>query len=101
MAEMKFEEALKKLEKIVTDLEDGALSLDEALGRYEEGIKLSKLCAKKLEAARKKVEILLKSEDGTVELKPFEERASEEAPGREETKRRKAAKEERFDRSEG
>ena len=73
MAEIKFEDALKKLEKIVADLEDGSLSLDDALGRYEEGIKLSKLCAKKLELAKKKVEILMKSEDGSVELKPFDE----------------------------
>ena len=78
MAEIKFEDALKKLEKIVTDLEDGSLSLDGALEKYEEGIKLSKLCAKKLEAAKKKVEILLKSEDGTVDLKPFDEAMSEE-----------------------
>jgi exodeoxyribonuclease VII small subunit len=75
MAEIKFEDALKKLEKIVGELEDGNLSLDDALGKYEEGIKLSKLCAKRLEAAKKKVEILLKSEDGTVELKPFDETA--------------------------
>jgi len=75
MAEIKFEDALKKLEKIVGELEDGSLSLDDALGKYEEGIKLSKLCAKRLEAAKKKVEILLKSEDGTVELKPFDETA--------------------------
>ena len=73
MAEIKFEDALKKLEKIVTDLEDGSLSLDDALGKYEEGIKLSRLCAKKLEQAKKKVEILMKSEDGSVELKPFDE----------------------------
>jgi len=73
MAEIKFEDALKKLEKIVTDLEDGSLSLDDALGKYEEGIKLSKLCAKRLELAKKKVEILMKSEDGSVELKPFDE----------------------------
>lgn len=78
MAEMKFEEALKKLEKIVEDLEDGNLSLDDALDKYEEGIKLSKLCSKKLELAKKKVEILLKSEDGTVDLKPFDETMTEE-----------------------
>lgn len=78
MAEMKFEEALKKLEKIVSDLENGDLALDEALEKYEEGIRLSKVCAKKLEAARKKVEILLKAEDGSFELKPFDEKSSEE-----------------------
>ncbi|MDO8535887.1 MAG: exodeoxyribonuclease VII small subunit [Candidatus Omnitrophota bacterium] len=79
MAEIKFEDALKKLEKIVEELEDGSLALDDALGKYEEGIKLSKLCAKRLELAKKKVEILMKSEDGSVELKPFDESlASEE-----------------------
>jgi len=79
MAEIKFEEALKRLEKIVNDLEDGNLSLDSSLEKYEEGITLSKMCAKKLEAAKKKVELLLKNEDGTFELKPFDERSAEEA----------------------
>ena len=78
-AEMKFEEALKKLEKIVDALEKGSLSLDEALARYEEGIKLSRLCGKKLEAAKKKVEILVKSEDGSLELKDFDEKSAEES----------------------
>lgn len=80
MAEMKFEEALKRLEKIVGDLESGDLSLDESLEKYEEGIRLSKTCAKKLEVAKKKVEILLKSEDGTPELKPFDEKSADEEP---------------------
>lgn len=93
MAEMKFEEALKKLEKIVEDLENGDLSLDEALEKYEEGIRLSKMCAKKLEVAKKKVEILLKSEDGSLELKPFDEKTAEEAKPHE-TKRKKGKGEE-------
>lgn len=87
MADMKFEDALKKLEKIVSELEDGDLSLDESLARYEEGISLSKMCAKKLEAAKKKVELLLKNEDGSFELKPFDESsAGDEKP---ETPRKK------------
>jgi exodeoxyribonuclease VII small subunit len=86
--EMKFEEALKKLEKIVEDLENGNIPLEAALEKYTEGVELSKLCSKKLEAARKKVEILLKSDGGAVELKPFDEsEAEEEKP---ETKRKKA-----------
>lgn len=89
MAEIKFEEALKKLEKIVEELEDGDLPLDESLGKYEEGIRLSKICAKKLEAAKKKVEVLLKSEDGSFDLKPFDEKtAEEEAPSRDSRKKR-------------
>lgn len=78
MSEMKFEEALKKLEKIVAELEDGNLSLDESLQKYEEGISLSKMCSKKLEIAKKKVELLLKSEDGSFDLKPFDEKSVED-----------------------
>lgn len=73
MAEMKFEDALKKLEKIVSDLENGNIPLEEALEKYQEGMRLSGVCQKKLEAAKKKVEILLKAEDGSAELKPFDE----------------------------
>lgn len=92
MAEMKFEEALKKLEKIVADLEGGNLALDDSLEKYEEGIKLSKMCAKKLEVAKKKVEILLKSEDGSVELKPFDEKSAEEET-KPETRKKRAREE--------
>ena len=93
MAEMKFEDALKRLEKIVEELENGSLSLDESLEKYEEGIKLSKTCSKKLEVARKKVEILLKSEDGSVELKAFDERTAEEET-KPEPKKKKSRNEE-------
>ena len=72
MVEIKFEEALKKLEKIVSDLERGELSLDDSLKKYEEGVRLSRLCTKKLEEAEKKVEILIKSEEGKKEKKPFD-----------------------------
>ena len=73
MPEIKFEEALKKLENIVAELEKGNRSLDESLALYEEGIKLSRICAKKLEAAKRKVELLVKSESGKFELEPFDE----------------------------
>ncbi|MFA5143243.1 MAG: exodeoxyribonuclease VII small subunit [Candidatus Omnitrophota bacterium] len=95
MAEIKFEDGLKRLEKIVGELEDGSLSLDEALDKYAEGIRLSKMCAKKLEVARKKVEILLKSEDGSVELKEFNEKTAEEET-RPESKKKKTKGEELF-----
>jgi exodeoxyribonuclease VII small subunit len=91
MAEIKFEDALKKLEKIVEDLENGSLSLDGALEKYNEGIELSRLCTKKLDAAKKKVEILLKSADGSVELKPFDEStAEEEEKSQSDTKKKRA-----------
>lgn len=74
-AEMKFEEALKKLEKTVSDLESGELSLDDSLKRYEEGVKLAQFCLKKLESARRKVEVLVKSGGGKLEAKPFDEKS--------------------------
>lgn len=77
MAEIKFEEALKKLEKIVSDLEAGEMPLDESLAKYEEGIRLSKVCSRQLEAAKSKVELLMKA-GGKFELSPFEESGKEE-----------------------
>ena len=75
--EPKFEEALKKLEQIVEGLEGGELSLEESLKQYEEGVHLSKLCARRLEEAKKKIELLMK-EDGKLFTKPIREEDLEE-----------------------
>jgi exodeoxyribonuclease VII small subunit len=75
MAEIKFEEALKKLEKIVEELEGGDLSLDEALKKYQDGIELSRLCSARLESAKKKIDVLAKNKKGDFELKPLDEEA--------------------------
>jgi len=77
MAEKKFEEALHELEALVQRLEDADLPLDDALTLFEEGIKLSKVCAHKLDEAEKKVELLLKDENGSLFRKPFEENGEE------------------------
>ena len=76
MKEMKFEEALGRLEKIVGGLERGDLSLEESLAKYEEGVKLVGLCQKKLGEARKRIEVLVKTKDGKVRLEPLEGEAS-------------------------
>lgn len=73
MATMKFEEALRKLEKIVEMLEKGELSLEEALARYEEAVKLAKFCMEKLNAAERRINILVNTEDGKLVRKPFDE----------------------------
>lgn len=88
-AEIKFEDALKKLEKIVSDLENGNIPLEEALEKYQEGMRLSGVCQKKLEAAKKKVEILLKAEDGSLELKPFDEKSVDEEEDSKEIKKKR------------
>ena len=64
----------EKLEKIVAELEKGKLSLDESLQKYEKGIKLASACAKKLNEAKRKIELLIKKygDPEGFELKPFE-----------------------------
>ncbi len=73
MAEKKFEVALARLEEIVKELETGDLPLDLSLKLFEEGIKLSRVCNKRLEEAERRVEILLKDKNGKVIAQPFAE----------------------------
>jgi exodeoxyribonuclease VII small subunit len=75
MAEKKFEAALTRLEDIVQELEKGDIPLDQSLKLFEEGIKLSRICNKRLEDAERKVEILMKDKDGAIQALPFEEEA--------------------------
>lgn len=72
MATEKFETSLKKLEDVVRRLEGGALSLDDSLKAFEEGVKHASFCARKLDEAERKVEILLKRKDGSFSREPFE-----------------------------
>lgn len=51
-----FEEALKRLEEIVGELEDDSISLEKSIALYEEGIKLSKLCTETLEEAELRIQ---------------------------------------------
>lgn len=77
MAELKFEEALKKLEQIVEGLEQGKISLEDSLKKYEEGIKLSRFCTEKLDEAEKKIEILTKDNSGKLKREPFKVKEEE------------------------
>lgn len=72
MATVKFEEALARLEAIVTELERGELPLEDSMRIFEEGIKLSKVCLKMLDDAERRVEILVKDKDGRKRTRPFE-----------------------------
>ncbi len=73
MAEKKFEAAMERLEEIVQDLEKGDLPLEQSLKLFEEGVKLSRICTKRLDEAERKVEILVKDKNGTIKAEPFEE----------------------------
>ena len=72
MAKVKFEDALKGLEDIVERLEKGDLSLDETLSEYENGIKLYKQCIALLEDAEKKIQVLVKDEEGVFRTKGYD-----------------------------
>jgi len=68
---------MKRLEAIVQEIESGDLTLDEALKKFQEGVKLSKFCSNKLDETEKKVSVLLKDEEGNVREKPFSPESSE------------------------
>lgn len=70
MKEVNFEEAMKELEEIATELEKGNLSLEESVSKFEEGMKLSKQCNDIIEKAEKKITILLQK-DGKIEEENF------------------------------
>ncbi len=68
---LSFEDSLSELEKIVTDLEHGDVSLDDALKQFERGIKLVRNSQNKLENAQQKVSVLMQQEGGDT-LKPYD-----------------------------
>lgn len=62
-----FEASLQDLEKIVRRLEDGDLPLEDSLKLFEDGVRLSRECQERLNQAERRIEILLRDEEG----KPF------------------------------
>lgn len=66
---MKFEDAISSLEEIARKLETGELSLEDSIAEFEKGMQYARLCHGKLEEAEKKIEILQKGDDDSVEKK--------------------------------
>ena len=73
MAKLTFEKAMEQLEKIVETMESGALSLEQSLKQFEEGMHLTQFCARKLDETEKKISIILEKTDGTIEEVPFDD----------------------------
>jgi exodeoxyribonuclease VII small subunit len=69
--ELDFEQALAALEKTVEKLETGGLALNESLALFEKGVKLARFLRAELDKAEKKVEILLKDDQGGIRAEPF------------------------------
>lgn len=69
-----FEQALNSLETIVHELEEGQIGLDQALGRYEEGVKLLRQCHALLQSAERKIELLTRVDaSGQATTEPFDD----------------------------
>lgn len=67
-----FESAVKDLEKIVSEMENGDIPLETALAKFEKGMKLYEFCSKKLDEVEKKVTILLQDKDGNLSESEFD-----------------------------
>jgi exodeoxyribonuclease VII small subunit len=68
---LSFEAGVARLEALIEELENGGLDLDKSLALFEEGVRLSRRLNKRLNQAEKRLEILLKNEEGLPETTPF------------------------------
>ncbi len=71
MTELKFDQALERLEKLVEEMEQREVPLEESLKKYEEGVGLARRCLEQLNRAEKKIEILRKPAGEEPETAPF------------------------------
>ena len=71
-AEINFETAMDRLEEIVDQMESGKMMLEELIVRYEEGMKLVKVCQERLASAEQRIEIITRNHAGKPVVKEFE-----------------------------
>ncbi len=71
MSDIKFEDALQRLEQIVDQLEGGNLGLEESLKVFEQGVGLARRCARYLDEAEKRIELLTRDEGGALKTEPL------------------------------
>ena len=70
--EQNFEGAIARLEEIVEAMESDKMPLEELIVRYEEGVKLVKVCQEKLETAERRIEVISKGAGGKPQLTEFQ-----------------------------
>jgi exodeoxyribonuclease VII small subunit len=73
MQEPTFEGSLKRLEEIVAQLEGNTLDLEQSLEIFEEGVKLVRFCSGRLDAAERRIDVLLADKEGHLRAEPFPE----------------------------
>lgn len=81
--EQTFESAMERLERIVEEMESDQLPLENLLKRYEEGVKLVRVCEEKLKAAEQRIEIITRNAAGEPRLEEFEPEKKAATPPRE------------------
>ena len=79
-ADLNFEGAMDRLEKIVEQMESGKLPLEDLIVRYEEGMNLVKVCQERLAKAEQKIEIIARNSAGKAVVKDFETAQEPAAP---------------------
>ena len=67
-----FERSLEELERIVRELEQGELPLERSLELFEQGVKLSRECQERLSQAERRIEILMRDNQGRATVRPFD-----------------------------
>jgi exodeoxyribonuclease VII small subunit len=80
--EQSFESAMDRLEEIVEQMESGKMMLEELILRYEEGMKLVKICQERLANAEQRIEIIARDNAGKAVIKEFEPAAAKEGPSK-------------------
>ena len=70
-ANIKFEEALKTLENLVSKLENGNIPLDDSIKTYEQAMELVRICNNHLDSAEGKVRVLVEGADGSITDQPY------------------------------
>lgn len=81
-----FEGAMNRLEEIVEEMESGKMMLEELIVRYEEGMKLVKVCQERLASAEQRIEIITRNNAGKPVIKDFEPAFEKERPVKSEEK---------------
>jgi exodeoxyribonuclease VII small subunit len=84
--ELNFEGAMDRLETIVEQMESGKMHLEDLIVRYEEGMKLVKICQERLASAEQRIEIITRNSAGKAVVKEFEPVAENASPSDSEKK---------------
>ena len=80
IGEETYDALVKRLERVVTELESGQLSLEASIEKFAEGVRLAKDASRKLDEAERRIDLLVRSADGGDESVPFD--PSGNGPGR-------------------